>query len=228
MKLSIIIPVYNEKRYFLALLKKVKGVELGNVKKEIIVVEDCSTDGTREMLKKLRGKGIKIIFHERNQGKGAAVRTGFKYATGDIILIQDSDLEYDPKEYPKLLKPILRNETKVVYGNRIHKGHKPRYYFYYLGNIGLSLLTTLIYGTKIHDMETGYKVFRKEVTEGMKLRSTRFDFDPEITCKILKRHYKIKDVPIEYKSRAIEEGKKITWKDGILAAWVLVKYRFVD
>jgi len=227
MKLSIIIPVYNERRYFLAVLNKVKKVNIGNIKKEIIIVEDCSTDGTRELLKKLKDKSIKIIFHEQNQGKGSAVRTGLSHATGDIILIQDADLEYNPEEYPKLIKPIIEGRTKVVYGNRMHRGHKPRYYFFYLGNMLISLFTTLLYGKRINDVETGYKVFRKEVIKGMKLRGRRFDLDPEITAKILRR-YNILEVNIDYISRSMDQGKKISWIDGVMAIWYLFKYRFVD
>lgn len=227
MKLSIIIPVYNERKYFLTLLNKVKKVNLGKIKKEIIIVEDCSTDGTREMLKKLKDKSVKIIFQEKNGGKGTAVRTGLKHVTGDIIIIQDADLEYDPNEYTKLIKPILEGRTKVVYGNRIHKGQRHRYYFFYLGNILISLFTTILYGKKINDVETCYKMFTKDVIKGMKLRGKTFDLDPEITAKIL-RKTKIIEVPINYKSRSIDEGKKISWKDGVMALWYLTKYRFVD
>ena len=229
-KLSIIIPVYNEIGTIGAILKKVKDVPL-NAAKEIIIVDDASKDGTADLLKKIKDSSIKIFFHQKNQGKGAAIRTGLKYATGDVMLIQDADLEYDPKEYPVLLKPILDNQTKVVYGTRmetIKKNMSKMYKLHYFGNIFLTLVTNVLYGTKISDMETGYKVFRKEVLEGINLRARRFDFEPEITAKILKKGYKIVEVPIGFTARSFEEGKKITWRDGVKALFYLVRYRFFD
>ena len=228
MKLSIIIPVYNEEKTILEIIKKVK---LKKITKEIIVVDDASTDNTRKLLSKLKNGSIKIFFHQKNQGKGAAIRTGLKHAIGDIILIQDADLEYNPKEYEKLLKPIIENKTKVVYGSRleaIRKNLKNMYKLHYVGNLFLTFLTNLLYSTNITDMETGYKVFRKEVIKDMRLRAKRFDFEPEITAKILKRGYKIKEVPIDFVGRNFNEGKKITWKDGIKALYYLIKYRFID
>ena len=230
MKLSIIIPVYNEKKTILELIKKVKEVSV-KLEKEIIIVDDCSTDGTTELLSKL--KDVKVIFHKTNQGKGAAIKTALKHITGDIILIQDADLEYEPKDYPQLIKPILEGKTKVVYGSRF-KGKKilakERWKIpsHYIGNILLSLITTLLYGRYITDMETGYKVFTKDVIDNITLNAKGFEFEPEITVKILKKGYKIIEVPISYKSRSFNEGKKITWKDGVKALWYLIKYRFTN
>ena len=231
MKLSIIIPAYNEEKTILEVISRVKKQKLKGIKKELIVIDDFSKDDTRKMLSKSKNKDIKIFFHEKNQGKGAAIRTGLNHAAGDIILIQDADLEYNPKEYPKLLKPIIGNKAKVVYGTRmpyITSHLKEMYMPHVFGNRFLSFLTNIIYNSKITDMETGYKVFRKDVIKGMRLRARRFDFEPEITAKILKRRYKIHEVPIEFKARSFDEGKKITWKDGIKAAYYLLKYRFVE
>ena len=231
MKLSIIIPAYNEEKTILKVISRVKNAKLGNIKKEVIVVDDFSTDGTKRVLSKLKNKGMKIFFHEKNQGKGAAIRTALKHATGDVILIQDADLEYDPKEYKKLIKPIIEGKAKVVYGSRfesIRKNLEKMYKLHYFGNLFLTVMTNILYGAKITDMETGYKVFRKEVIEGIKLRARRFDFEPEITAKILKKGYKIMEVPIDFMGRKFSEGKKITWKDGVKALYYLLKYRFVD
>jgi len=232
-KLSIIVPIFNEKNTLLEILDKVKSVKLKNIKKEIILIDDFSDDGTREILAQL--KGYKILYHKKNQGKGAAIRTGLKNTTGDIILIQDADLEYDPDDYPKLLEPILHDKAKVVYGSRFRssKGHlKEKRFFSYklhsLGNRLLTLLTNSLFFVNLTDMESGYKVFTKDVIKNIKLRARRFDFEPEITAKILKKGYSIKEVPISYYSRDFTEGKKISWKDGIKAAFYLLKYRFVD
>ena len=231
MKLSIIIPVYNEEKTILKVLDKVKKVKLNDITKEIILVDDFSTDGTKNILSELKDSSLKIFFHQKNHGKGAAIRTALKHATGDIIIIQDADLEYEPEEYPKLLEPIIENETKVVYGSRlkaIRKNIKNMYKLHYIGNTVLTLMTNLLYGSMISDMETCYKVFKKEVIKDMKLKAKRFDFEPEITAKILKKGYKIKEVPINFVGRKFDEGKKITWKDGIKALYYLIKYRFVD
>ena len=231
MKLTVIIPVYNEEKSILEVINRVKNVKLNEIEKEIIIVDDFSTDSTKELLEKLKDSRIKIFFHQKNQGKGTAIRTALKHATGDIILIQDADLEYDPIEYEKLLKPIIENETKVVYGSRLNaikKNLKKMYKLHYLGNLFLTIMTNILYGTKITDMETGYKVFRREVIENMNLKAKRFDFEPEITAKILKKGYKITEVPIGFKGRKFNEGKKITWKDGIKALYYLIKYRFTD
>lgn len=231
MKLSIIIPAFNEENTISKVIGKVKSTALKGIKKEIIVVDDFSTDSTRKILSKSKGKEIKVFFHKKNLGKGAAIRTALRHATGEIILIQDADLEYNPKEYPKLLQPILDNKTKVVYGSRIEairKNLKNMYKLHYFGNVFLTIMTNMMYGSKITDMETGYKVFRREVIAGMKLRARKFDFEPEITAKILKRRYKITEIPISFVGRKFNEGKKITWVDGLKALFYLVKYRLTD
>lgn len=225
MKLSIIIPVFNEVSTIKQIISRVEKVELP-LEKEIILVDDCSTDGTREVLRQLNK--YKIFFHDKNSGKGSAVRTGLKSATGDIILIQDADLEYDPEEYGSLLSPILEKKASVVYGSRHIGKNKVKYPLYYVGNLALSLVTSLLYLRRITDMETGYKVFKKDVLNGINLRAKRFDFEPEITAKILKKGYRVLEIPITYACRDFKEGKKISWKDGLMALWFLLKYRFVD
>lgn len=224
MKLSIIIPVYNEVKTVEEVIEKVKKLKID---KEIVVVDDGSIDGSRELLKEI--KGIKLILHERNIGKGGAVRTGLDNIDGDVVVIQDADLEYDPEDFVKMFEEIKKGEN-VVYGSRFlgKKFKKVILYLHYKGNQFLSLLTSLLFFHKITDMETCYKMFRKEVMEGVKLRARGFDLEPEITAKILKRGYKIKEVPISYNARGFKEGKKITWKDGIKAGWYLLRYRFVD
>ena len=225
MKLSVIVPVFNEVKTIKEILKKVEDV---NIDKEIIVIDDYSTDGTRDILKRLNRK-YKIFFQDENKGKGSAVKIGFDNSIGDIIIIQDADLEYNPEEYPKLLEPILSGKSSVVYGSRfLNMSHIPRYRLFYLGNIFLSFLSSILYGQKITDMETCYKVFKREVIKDVKIKADRFDFEPEITAKIIKAGYKIKEVPIDYKSRSFEEGKKIGWRDGVKAIWILVKYRFKE
>jgi len=231
MKLSIIVPVYNEEKSILSVIKKVNRQKLKGIEKEIIIVNDASTDDTEKSLEKIKGKNILILHHRINQGKGAAIRTGLQKATGDVLLIQDADMEYDPKEYGKLLKPIIENRTKVVYGSRIDaikKNFDKMYKIHYLGNVGLTMMTNLLYGARITDMETGYKVMRKEVIESIKLRARRFDFEPEITSKILKKGFMIYEVPIDFHGRKFSEGKKITWRDGLKAAFYLIRYRFWD
>ena len=230
-KLSVIMPVYNEEKTIRRIIDKVNKVNLKNVAKEIVLVDDCSKDRTRDILKSLNNKSLKILLHKNNMGKGAAIRTGLKAATGDIILVQDADLEYTPSDYGKLLEPIIKEETKVVYGSRLdalRKDVENMYKLHYYGNLFLTFVTNLLYGAKITDMETCYKVFKSEVIKGITLRATRFDFEPEITAKILKKGYKIKEVPISFRGRKFEEGKKITWKDGVQALYYLIKYRFVD
>ena len=231
MKLSIIMPVYNEKNTIMQILKKVDSVKLKSIKKELIIVDDFSTDGTIDILKKL--KKYKIIFHEKNKGKGSAIRTGLKYATGDIITIQDADLEYDPNDYQKLLIPILENKAQVVYGSRflnktfkLSWRNKIHQWFYYLGNNVLTLATNIIYFSNITDMETCYKVFKKDVIKSLNLKAERFDIEPEITAKTLRKGYKIYEVPITFNPRSFKEGKKINWKDGLKALFVLIKLRF--
>ena len=224
--LSVIMPVYNERETLTAILAQVRAVDL---KKEIVVVDDGSTDGTRDILREEEKKGdLKVFYHEVNKGKGAAVRTGLEHASGDVIIIQDADLEYDPREYPKLLKPILEGEAEVVYGSRSLVFKETMFLLQALGNKIVTLATNLLYGIALSDMETCYKVFRAEVIKSIPLRSRRFEFEPEITAKLLKRGYRIHEVPISYQGREYHEGKKLTWRDGITALWTLVKYRFVD
>jgi len=229
-KLSIIVPVYNEEKTISEIIERAKKTKISYAK-EILIVDDFSTDNTRNILKKIKDKLVKIFYHTKNMGKGAAIRTGLKNSTGDIILIQDADLEYNPDEYKKLLKPIIENKAKVVYGSRveaIRKNIKNMYKLHYIGNLFLTLMTDLLYQAKISDMETGYKVFRREVIKNINIRANRFEFEPEITAKILRKGYKIYEVPISFVGRKFEEGKKITWVDGVKAAYYLVKYRFVD
>ncbi|MGQ9630791.1 MAG: glycosyltransferase family 2 protein [bacterium] len=225
MKLSVLMPVYNESATIREILRRVCAVEVG-IEKEVIVVDDGSTDGTREVLSK--EPEAKVVTHERNMGKGAAIRTGLRHATGDLIIVQDSDLEYDPEDYRLLLKPILNGEADVVYGSRFAGGERRMFFSQWLGNRVLTFTTNLLYHASISDMETCYKLFRREALEGIEIKSNRFDFEPEITAKILKRGFKMVEVPISYSGRRYGEGKKITWRDGLSALWTLVKYRFVD
>jgi dolichol-phosphate mannosyltransferase len=235
MKLSIIIPVYNEEKTIEEILRQVSAVKLPGVDREIIVVDDSSNDKSKEKIQNIQLKGIKLIIHKENQGKGAAVVTGIKKSKGDIILIQDADLEYDPNDYPKLLKPIMSGKAEVVYGSRL-KNYPLRFtgkkktplITHYLGNRFLTFITNVLYGNDLSDMETCYKVFRREVVKGIEIKAKRFDFEPEFTAKIMKRGIKIHEVPIKVKPRGYDEGKKITWKDGFIAVWTLLKYRFVD
>lgn len=229
MKLSILIPAYNEEDTILKILKKVEAVKLP-VKKEIIIVDDGSTDSTGKKLEKVKHK---VIRHKTNRGKGAAIRTGIKYSTGDIIIIQDADLEYNPKDYKKLIEPILEGRAKVVYGSRFKtgaKGAETKWSIpvHFIGNKILSFLTAVLYFQSITDIETCYKCFRKDVLRGMEVKSKGFEFEPEITSKILKKGYRILEVPIDYKPRKFREGKKINWRDGIKAAYFLLKYRITD
>lgn len=230
-KLSVIIPVYNEEKTIKKIIDKVKKVQLRDISKEIIIVDDMSVDKTRKILKKITDTSLKIVYHKKNVGKGSAIRTGLENASGDIILIQDADLEYNPQEYKKLLKPIIEGKAEVVYGSRLNvikKNLKKMYKLHYIGNLFLTITTNLLYGAKITDMETGYKVFKREVIKSINLRAKRFDFEPEVTAKLLKNGYKIIEVPINFMGRKFEEGKKITWVDGLKALFCLIKYKFVD
>jgi glycosyltransferase involved in cell wall biosynthesis len=234
MKLSIIIPVYNEEGTIKEIISRVKKVKISkDITKEIIVIDDKSTDSSLKILKKI--KDIKLLNHKKNQGKGATIRSGLKHSTGEVIIIQDADLEYNPEDYSRLISPIITNKADVVYGSRLKnypikifgKKHTP-FLTHYLGNKFLSFVTRLLYGSNITDMETCYKIFKKEVIKNIKLEFDRFEFEPEITAKILKAGYKIHEVSIKVTPRGYDEGKKITWKDGFMAIWTLVKYRFID
>jgi len=235
MKLSIIMPVYNEKNTIEEIIRRVSAV--GGIEKELIIVDDFSTDGTREFLKKYMGncnipKGtevVKISFHDKNLGKGMAIRTGIRNVTGDMVIIQDADLEYDPNDYLKLVKPIIEDRADVVYGSRYlsHK-NKMSYLRYFIGGQILTWLTNLLYGSRLTDESTCYKLFRADLLKSLKLNCKRFEFCPEVTAKVRKKRIKIVEVPISYEPRKIKEGKKITWKDGLQAIWTLLKYRFKD
>jgi glycosyltransferase involved in cell wall biosynthesis len=227
MKLSVIIPVYNEKSTVLDVLDRVRKVAIS---KEIIVVDDCSTDGTRDVLKTLpQSEDLKIIFQPRNAGKGAALRTGFAAVTGDIVIIQDADLEYDPAEYGKLIQPILVNKADVVYGSRFLGGpHRVLFFWHSVGNHILTTLSNMLTDLNLTDMETCYKVFRADVLKKIKLRENRFGFEPEFTAKVGRNRFRIFEVPISYSGRDYAEGKKIGWKDGIAAIYFILKYRFFD
>ena len=228
MKLSIVMPVFNERNTIKEILRRVRKVDLGELEREIVVVDDCSSDGTRDILAMEEDSVTRVIYHAENSGKGAAVRTGFAAATGDLIIIQDADLEYDPEDYPNLLEPVLKGKAQVVYGSRFTGPRKNMLFWHFVGNRFLALVTNILYNTTLSDMETCYKLFTREALEGIELRSNHFDIEPEITAKILKKKIRIFEVPISYAGREIEEGKKITWRDGIPAMWALIKFRFVD
>ena len=223
MKLSVIIPVYNEKDCIEEVISRVKAVP---VDKEIIVVDDCSTDGTREVLKRI--DGINLLLHDRNRGKGAAIRTALKEITGGIVIIQDADMEYPPEQYPEVIKPIIDGYADVVFGSRFLGLHRVFLFWHFVGNRFLTLLTNVLYNTILTDMETGVKAFKREVFEKIRIKSNGFDFEPEITAKVLKKGFRLYEMPITYYGRGYEEGKKITWRDAIPAIWAIIKYRFVD
>jgi dolichol-phosphate mannosyltransferase len=224
MKLSVIIPVYNEKGTIGVLLERIGQVRIPG-EKEIIIVDDGSTDGTRQVLQGLPSRHTIICFHEVNQGKGAAVRTGLEMASGDIVLIQDGDLEYDPLEYPKLIQPIIDKKTRVVYGSRILGENRASYFRYYWGGRFLSLLANCLYGIRVTDEPTGYKVFDAVLLKSLELKCKGFEFCPEVTAKVSRLGQSITEVPISYTPRSIDEGKKIRWIDGVIAIWTLLKYR---
>jgi glycosyltransferase involved in cell wall biosynthesis len=227
MKLSIVMPVFNERTTLPAVLEKVASVSFD---KEIVIVDDGSTDGTREYLQEMAqdpGEGIRVFFHDRNRGKGAALRTGFREVQGDLVIIQDADMEYDPKDYPSLLNPILDGRADVVYGSRFLGGpHRVLFFWHYVGNKLLTLISNMLTNLNLSDMETCYKVFRSEVIKNLAFSSDGFDIEAEITVKIAKAGYRVYETPISYSGRDYSEGKKITWKDAFPALWALIKYRF--
>lgn len=224
--LSVVIPVYNEKNTIRQIIEKVKAVAL---EKEIIIVDDGSVDGTKEILKELEsGGGLKIIYHERNYGKGRALRTGFKNASGDIVIVQDADLEYFPQEYPLLTDLIAQGVADVVYGSRFLGRHRVFLFTHLLGNKVVNLLANILYNATFTDLETGYKAFRRNILENLSLRENDFRIEVEFTAKVFKMGWRVYEVPISYGGRSYAEGKKITWKDGLLAILALLKYRFID
>jgi glycosyltransferase involved in cell wall biosynthesis len=228
MKLSVVMPVFNEVQTIEEILARVQAAPFD---KEIVVVDDYSTDGTVDLLKKIGGEteNIRVFYHDRNRGKGAALRTGFAGVRGDIVIIQDADLEYDPREYPRMLEPILDGRADVVYGSRFLGGpHRVLFFWHYVGNQFLTLLSNMLSNLNLTDMETCYKAFRREVLEGLALKSDRFGFEPEFTMKVAKRRYRIYEVPISYSGRTYEEGKKINWKDGVAAIFAIIRFRFMD
>ncbi len=245
-KVSIVIPVYNEKATIDEILRRVLDTE---IRKEVIIIDDCSTDGTRQILENMAARqanseasapaqdggdqvelrDLRFFFQTLNQGKGAALRRGFTQVTGDVVLVQDADLEYDPRDYPKLLEPIIEGRADVVYGSRFLGGpQRVHYFWHYVANRMLTLLSDIFTNLKLTDMETCYKVFRREVLAGVEVKSNRFGFEPEITAKIAKHKWRIYEVPITYAGRTYEEGKKITWKDGMQALWCIIRYKFSD
>lgn len=228
-KISIVIPVYNEKETIKELLTKVEQASFSGLEKEIIMVDDCSTDGTTDILKELSAN-YKVLFHEKNQGKGAAIRTAVKEATGDFVCIQDADLEYLPDDYDTLLPLLINDEADVVYGSRFKNKENLKNFILKnkIANKFLTLLTNILYGAEITDMETCYKAFKREFIQGIAIKSNRFDFEPEITAKVMKKKARLKEVPISYCGRGHDEGKKINWKDGVHAILTLIKFRFID
>jgi glycosyltransferase involved in cell wall biosynthesis len=226
-KLSVIVPVFDERNTVVEILRRMRAVELP-VELEIIVVDDGSTDGTRDVLRQLADSTVRVINHDVNRGKGAAIRSGLAHVTGDLVLVQDADLEYDPEDWPKLLAPILRGKATVVYGSRFTGERRNMLFLHWVGNRFLSLVTNVLYNTTLSDMETCYKLFDRRLLDGIKLRAERFEFEPEVTAKVLRQGIRIYEVPISYTGREFDEGKKITWRDGFVALWTLVKYRFVD
>jgi glycosyltransferase involved in cell wall biosynthesis len=235
-KLSVLVPVYNEERTLEEVVRRVCAVQMA---KEIILVDDGSKDRSREILDRLKDQSrrandplnqIKVFFQSENQGKGAAIKTAISHVTGDVVIVQDADLEYDPKDYPALLEPIQDGSADVVYGTRFAGGgaHRVLFFWHSLGNRTLTLLSNMLTNLNLSDMEVGYKVFRAEVLKSIELKSNRFGFEPEITMKLAKKRYRFYEVPISYHGRTYEEGKKITWKDGLAALYCMIRFRFSD
>ena len=223
MLISIIMPVYNEKRYIEEIVGRVLKTD---IQKEFIIVDDFSTDGTREILNGLsKGNNIKVILHEKNMGKGAAIRTALKVVSGDVVIIQDADLEYDPREYPRLLEPILDGRADAVFGSRFLGGpHRVLFFWHYMGNKFLTLLSNILSNLNLTDMETGFKAFRADVLKSLTLKSDRFGFEPEVTARLAKKRYRIYETPISYSGRSYAEGKKISWRDGVAAIFHIVRF----
>ena len=236
MKLSVLVPVYNEERTLEEVVRRVCDFQ---IPKEIILVDDGSEDQSRTILTRLQEENarandplnqIKVFFQPVNQGKGAALKTALSHVTGDIVLVQDADLEYDPKDYPSLLAPIQAGQADVVYGTRFYGGgaHRVLFFWHYMGNLALTLISNMLTNLNLSDMEVGYKVFRAEAVKGINLKSNRFGFEPEITVKLAKKRCRFYEVPISYHGRTYEEGKKITWKDGVAALYYLIRFRLAD
>ena len=227
MKLSVVIPVYNEKKTLNELILRVEAV---SIDKEVIIIDDASTDGTRDLLKKYEKKeGFEVIYQPKNKGKGAALRAGFEIVKGEVIIIQDADLEYNPKDFHVLLEPIFDKRADVVYGSRFLGGsHRVLFFWHYIANKFLTTLSNMFTNINLTDMETGYKAFRREVIESISLKSNRFGFEPEFTMKVAQRKFVIYEVPISYDGRDYSEGKKINWKDGVAALWFILRFRFFN
>lgn len=226
MLVSVIIPVYNERDTIKEIIERVGATD---IQKEIIVVDDCSFDGTTEILREIEGDEVRVFYHETNKGKGACIRTSLGHVRGDIVIIQDADLEYDPKEYPNLINPILQGKADAVYGSRFLGGpHRVLFFWHYVGNKIITTFSNMLSNLNLTDMETGYKVFRTEVIRSLNVKSNRFGFEPEVTIKLGKGKYRIYEVPISYWGRDYSEGKKITWRDGAAALWHIVRFRFFD
>lgn len=223
MKLSVIMPVFNEESTILNIIDKVKKV---NIDKQIVIVDDGSTDRTREILEKLKDENIRVIYHTKNQGKGSAIRTAIPYLEGEVTIIQDADLEYDPEEYHKLMRPILDRKAKIIYGSRFLQFNKPIYLRYLLGNKFLTWLVNILYCSRITDSYTCYKAFETGVLKNLTLQAKRFEFEAEVTVKLLKKGYEIREIPISYSPRTLREGKKINWKDALSGILTILKYKF--
>ena len=228
-KLSVIVPVFNERNTVVEILRRMRLVQLPEgLDLEVLIVDDGSTDGTREVLRQLGDSTVRVVLQPTNMGKGAAVREGFAHVTGDLVLVQDADLEYDPEDWPKLINPVIKGKALVVYGSRFTGERRNMLFLHWIGNRFLSLATNVLYNTTLSDMETCYKLMDRRVIERLTLRSNRFEIEPEVTAKILKLGVRIYEVPISYTGREFDEGKKITWRDGFSALWTLIKYRFTD
>jgi glycosyltransferase involved in cell wall biosynthesis len=238
--LSIVMPAFNEEAFLEEIVGRVQAADLGAMERELVIVDDCSSDGTPAILSRLEGttapnpqarpfdRPIRVYRHPVNQGKGAALRTGFAQAQGDLVIVQDADLEYDPEDFLKLIAPVLKGKAQVVYGSRFTGERRNMFFHHWVGNKFLTLVTNILFNTTLSDMETCYKLFTRQALDGLTIRSDRFNFEPEITAKVLKKGIRIYEVPISYTGREFHEGKKITWRDGVVALWCLVKFRFVD